>query len=152
MTTGMLHEDKADERDDSADSSREDGRPVPAGNGTDGEREDHPGQAEGSEGGTNVVEARRRGLIAARGEMAQGGPSSKRREGQVDEEDQPPAHGGRQVAADDGSDGYHHAPQARPGADRRRTVLRMERGLDDGETPRREQRGSHPLKRPGYDQ
>ena len=72
MMPGTFHDDEADERDDSADSSRENKRRGPAVNGASGECEDHPAQAEGGERGPEIVETARHVRLPALGQVPQG--------------------------------------------------------------------------------
>ncbi len=76
------------------------------------------------------------------------------RDGQVDQEDQPPAPRGHthQHAAEDRPERGGDAAESRPRADRRRPVLLAERRLQDRQRPGRQQRGAGPLESTHRDQ
>ena len=93
-----------------------------------------------------AVGSRRLGYVAV------GHEHDESANGQVDEEDPPPGHRIDQIAAEKRPDGRGDPAQPRPRADRASPILGMERGLDDREAPRREERAADALEDAGGDQ
>ncbi len=90
--------------------------------------------------------------VARLGHVPDRGPHRHRREGDVDEEDQPPRHRVDQVAAEEGPDGTGDPGEPGPGADGPAAVIGMEGRRDDGEAPRDQERRSPALHDAGGDE
>ena len=78
--------------------------------------------------------------------------SDRRRHREVDVEDPAPGPDGEEVAADERAGRRRDAAQPRPGADGAGAVLGAERGLQDGEAGRGEERPADALDHPGRDE
>ena len=146
-----LRHHEGDQRERAADQRGEHHRVVPAGARPLDQGVGDARQARRREHGAHRVEAGL-GRIAGLGHVAQGHHDHGHRDRQVEQEDQPPRDGVDQVAAQQRADRDGDAAETRPRADGRAAVVAMERGLDDREASRREQRAPDPLQRAGGDQ
>ncbi len=117
-----------------------------------GEPERQAGQTERAERGAAQIETPGRLGVAALGHM---GPSHRHHgdaERQVEQEDPAPRGGVDEPAAEERTDGGGDTAEAGPRADRPAALAGFERGLEDRQAARREQRRADSLDDPGGDQ
>ena len=103
------------------------------------------GQEDDGQPGAGHVDVVGRGRVARLGDVARREDEHGCGHGDVDEEDPAPRGDGQQVAPDQRAGGRGHAGKTRPGADGSGAVVVAERGLDDGQTARGQQRAADAL-------